>query len=124
MDVVVVDRIVSAEVPNEDDPLYEIVLGHMVHGPCGTMACAGRPSPCMDDDGKCKKGYPKEWAEETQEHSNGYPVYRRRNDGKSFIKSGKQLDSRWIVPYNRYLLLKYNAHIDVEICTKKCKIYL
>jgi len=70
----------------------------------------------MRDDGKCKKNYPREWSEETTQHSNGHPIYRRRNDGRYVTKSGRDLDNRWVVPYNRYLL-KYNAHINVEICT-------
>ena len=30
---------------------------------------------------------------------------------------GCLLDNRWVVPYNSFLLLKYNANINVEICT-------
>ena len=116
-DIATIDKYVSAEVPQEGDPLREIVIAHMVHGPCGTLGCAGRPAPCMDENGECKKGYPRDWAEESRQHTNGYPVYRRRNDGRSFVKYGKCLDNRWIVPHNRYLSLKYNAHINVEICT-------
>ena len=53
----------------------------------------------------------------------GYPHYRRRNDGKCVTKKDISLDNRWVVPYNPYLSKKYNAHINVEICSsiKSCK---
>jgi len=89
----------------------------MMHGPCGSLSCAGCPSPCMDEDGKCKIHYPRDWCEETRQHPNGYPLHRRRDDGRSIDKSGRELDNRWVVPHNRYLLLKFDAHINVEICT-------
>ena len=32
-------------------------------------------------------------------------------------------DNRWVVPYNPFMCLKYNCHINLEICTsvKACK---
>ena len=40
-----------------------------------------------------------------------------------WIKKGIQLDNRYVVPYHPYLSKKYNAHINVEICSSKksCK---
>ena len=66
-------------------------------------------------NGKCSKGYPKEFQETISNNDNGYPIYRRRNN-KALIKE-TIIDNSWIVPYNPYLTLKYNAHINVEICS-------
>ncbi|XP_027180792.1 uncharacterized protein LOC113779417 [Coffea eugenioides] len=30
---------------------------------------------------------------------------------------GHEVDNRWVVPYNPYLLAKFNCHINVEICS-------
>ena len=43
-------------------------------------------------------------------------MYNHRNNGRTVIVNGIQLDNKWVVPYNPYLLLKYNAHINIEIC--------
>ena len=90
----------------------------MMHGPCGV---ANPNSPCMED-GKCTKKFPKDFTEVTME-CDGYPQYRRRDDGKYIMKNGVPLDNRHIVPYNPYLSKKYNAHINVEICStiNSCK---
>ncbi len=56
-----IDKVVSAELPNkETDPdLYNLVLQHMVHGPCGTMDPKAR---CMKANKQgvkyCKYLYP------------------------------------------------------------------
>src|SRR5437764_7768064 len=109
------DRLVCAEIPDENDQpkLFETVSKRMVHGPCGVF---NPESPCMVD-GKCSKKYHREFADVTSTNKHGYPVYRRRNDGRKITRGSHVLDNRWIVPYNPYLCQKYDCHINVEICS-------
>lgn len=86
----------------------------MLHGPCGPQ---NPKSTCMENK-RCTKYFPKKFSDITIIDSDGYPVYRRRDNGV-FVQKGKSfLDSRFVVPYNRTLLLKYNAHINVEYCNQ------
>ena len=113
-----IDTIISAEIPDPatDPVLYDIVRKTMVHGPCGVL---NSKSVCMSE-GKCTKDYPKDFREETSFAQDGYPHYRRRDNGRT-ARTGYndqyEVDNRWIVPYNPYLLCKYGAHINVEACT-------
>ena len=109
------DSIVCAEIPDPvlQPRLYSIVKRCMVHGPCGV---AKRNAPCMRN-GSCSKKFPKGFSTVTTTANDGYPLYRRRDNKRSAEVCGTLLDNRWIVPYNPFLLLKYNAHINVEICT-------
>ena len=75
----------------------------MMHGPCGY---ANPRSPCMVND-KCIKPFRKKFYEETTIDEEGFPNYRRRNDGKTIVKNGITLDNRYFVPYNVDLLVKY-----------------
>ena len=113
-DVETLDCLISAEIPdrNTEPELYDAVKAHMIHGPCGAL---NPRSPCMAD-GKCSKSFPKQFREETAMDVDGYPLYRRRNNGRTMTVAGHEIDSRWVVPYNRFLLLKFGAHINVEHC--------
>jgi hypothetical protein len=109
-----IDQFVSAEIPDEAEHprLHEIVSRSMTHGPCGDN---NRYAPCMED-GKCKKQFPKQFNETTKPNVDGYPMYRRRSAARATVRR-VVIDNRYIVPYSPYLLLKYNAHINVEVCT-------
>ena len=116
-----IDSIISAEIPNKNsDPLlYQIVNQFMIHGPCGQL---NQNSPCMRG-GKCSKFFPKQYKSETIFETNAFPVYRRRDDPSKFvIKNGMQIDNSFVVPYNSDLLLRYNAHINVESCCQSMLI--
>ena len=109
-----IDSAVSAEIPDQGTHLnaYETVTRSLVHGPCGAE---NLNAPCMED-GKCTKRYPKAFANQTSADADGYPVYRRRDDGQFFVDAkGRRVDNRWMVPHNIYLGCKYDAHINVEV---------
>jgi hypothetical protein len=82
----------------------------MVHGPCKPYV---RYSPCMTD-GCCSKFYPEQFTEHTTILENGFSQYARPNNGLVVIKNGIVVDNRFIVPHNIDLVIKYQAHINVN----------
>ncbi|XP_035831868.1 uncharacterized protein LOC110869885 [Helianthus annuus] len=111
-----IDPFISAEIPdkNEDPELYSLVSDFMIHGPCGH---ANKKCPCMVGN-RCSKNFPKKFLESTSIDSDGFPVYRRRDSGHTVVKKGVTLDNRSVVPYNKKLLKRYQAHINVEWCNQ------
>ena len=124
-----VDNIVSAELPpspyqegiTEEEkahrkPLWDIVLTNMIHGPCGQH---NPKCQCMEN-GACTKKFPKPFSKETiVDEDISHPIYRRRSPqdgGLTAEKGGKTIDNSWVVPYNPYCTIRYNCHINVEIC--------
>ena len=113
-----VDSLLSAEFPDEETQpeLFNLVKSLMVHTPCGNEH-NNPDSPCIID-GKCSKGFPKQFRDQTTVNTDSYSNLRRRDTGKKF-KVGRgasehEVDNRWVVPYCAYLLWRYHCHINVE----------
>lgn len=108
-----IDMVVSAEIPSRESPrLRQIVTRCLMHGPCGS---GNSGASCMAN-GECTKQFPKPFNKKTVPNTRGYPVYRRRPGEQAQVR-GKLMDNSHVVPYSPYLTLKYNAHINVEVCT-------
>ena len=109
------DEFICAEIPDpEKHPrLHEYVSKHMIHGPCYLYKSCLR-------NGECTKYFPKQLQNQTTNSKGGYPLYRRRKDGhtcNSVLNNSVTVNNSYVVPYNPGLLLKYNCHINVEICS-------
>ncbi|XP_076943656.1 uncharacterized protein LOC143613971 [Bidens hawaiensis] len=115
-----IDKFVSSEIPDKltEPDLYQLVSDHMLHGPCGE---ANPSCSCMIDR-ECSKNFPKRFQSETSIDSKGFPIYKRRDNGRYVVKKGINLDNRSVVPYNKILLRKYQAHINVEWCNQEGSI--
>ncbi|ONL99141.1 Helicase [Zea mays] len=109
------DHLISAEIPDKKKypELYKMVIKHMMHGPCGLL---NPKCPCTKGRASCENHYPRAFSNATSQGKDSYPIYRRRDDGRKETVRGCELDNRWVVPYNPYLLRLFNCHINVEAC--------
>ncbi|KAF8047520.1 hypothetical protein N665_2976s0001 [Sinapis alba] len=112
-----VDRIISVELPNkEEDPKgYNLVSKHMIHGPCGVI----KPkSPCIEKN-VCTKKYLRPYNDYTSIDKSGYVLYRRRRDEIAYVvKDGVVMNNISVILHNIDILQKYEAHINVEWCSR------
>ena len=112
-----IDDWIQCQIPDEEeDPeYYELVKKHMVHGPCGKR---NPNAPCMilNKSGAkvCRAGFPKPFNEKTHLQQNGYPNYARPNNGRVIRKGSNVFTNQDVVAHNRYVLLKYKCHCNVE----------
>ena len=83
-----------------------------MHGPCGELD----PQCVCMQNGKCKKKVPKPLQQQTHFSVTGYPLYRRHGEHRAELRCHAVNDS-WVVPYNPHLLMKFNCHMNVEVCT-------
>ncbi|XP_074313714.1 uncharacterized protein LOC141648904 [Silene latifolia] len=109
------DLHVCTEIPDEstNPHLYTAVINHMMHGPCGIDFPS---NPCKRNR-QCKNHYPRDFCDFTMNGRNSYPIYRRREDGRFFYIRESWLDNRWVVPYNPFLLARFDCHLNVEVCS-------
>ena len=107
---------------DQAEKLRVLVLKNMVHGPCGKDKPEARCmyNPQGEITGVCHKSFPKQFMKDTiWDEAQSYATYRRRkpeDGGDEVVQHNRTINNSWIVPHSPYLLLRYNCHINVEIC--------
>ena len=85
-----IDEVVCAELPNPSwdvtGELTDVVISTMTHSPCGEnypdALCMVRKTPTSPL--RCSKNFLKPFTASTIVNDEGYPEYRRRDDGRTF----------------------------------------
>ena len=96
------DEISDTEEKAERQRLEQIVLDCMVHNQCGE---SNPHAQCMEN-GRCSKGFPKDFQKQTcVDPDNYYATYRRRSPadgGRTLTHKGRVIDNSWVIPYNPF----------------------
>ncbi|XP_065645770.1 uncharacterized protein LOC136076223 [Hydra vulgaris] len=87
-----INNLICTEIPDPvvNRELYGIIKTCTIHGLCGIL---NPNSPCIKD-GVCSKNYPKKFNANTVAVHNGYPQYRRRDDGLVINIKGNNVDNQ------------------------------
>jgi hypothetical protein len=80
----------------------------MLNGPCS-------PEHCLENR-QCKKHFPKSFCPQTLMKDNGYPEYARPDNGRTIQKNNIIFTNKDLVPHPPELLVKFNCHINLEVC--------
>jgi hypothetical protein len=104
-----IDLIVSAEIPDEkkEPVLHKLVCQFQLHGPCQSYNCWNGKN--------FKSGFPKPYLQRTVVINGAYPTYLRRDTGVTVKKNGHDYNHSSGIPYNKFLTLMFEAHINAEI---------
>ncbi len=102
--------------------LRRIVESQLTHDSCDVWNSSAL---CMKDNSKdservCKKKFSKSYQIEIMIQFDDYSSYKRCQNNHIWMKhvndKDVHLNNTWVILYNSYLIHKYSAHINVEIC--------
>jgi len=113
--VVNIDQICCAEIPDPvaNPLLYTVVITNIIHRKCGELN--KKAVYIKNKNETCRAKFPKAFLNQTIITEDSYPRYRRRNNRRR-VKIGPHVyTNQDIVPYNPYLSLRFNAHINIKI---------
>jgi hypothetical protein len=114
-----IDDVISAEIPDAAaEPEYHaLVVKHMLHPRCDVDMSAGCRKDKNGNMCDCSRHYPMPMSPTTVLIPDAYPRYRRRGQFIATARDGRFISDDWVVAHNKFLLLRYQCHINTEVCT-------
>lgn len=108
-----IDQLILLELsdPIRYPKFFGVVSTYMIYGQCGRTFSR---SSCIKD-GYCTKYYPKTFNSTTVIKDSRYSSYRRQDIE---VITEKKMSNRNVIPYNTYLLMSYQPHVNIESCNK------
>jgi hypothetical protein len=115
-----IDKYIYAEIPdpNKNPILFQKVTKHHLHNPCQR---SNHMMSCQGSNGLCKDHFPKQFTDNTIQDKEGWTIYKRRSVSMGGFTVSKKIRGKEylftnedVIPYNPYLFLKYDCHINVE----------
>ncbi|CAM9396698.1 unnamed protein product [Heterosigma akashiwo] len=109
-----IERVITCELadPESHPRLFQLQAKCMMHS-CGTPE---NPLACSVS-GSCKYGYPHKFCDSTQLRKGAYPLWKRRDQGRSHTGAGgREFTNRDLLPTNPWLILLAAAHVFFELC--------
>ena len=120
-----IGNIISAKLPPLSHPMNKIVVKLMMNVPCGP-GYNTKLGSCKDSkDGSYQQNVPKQFNSGAVLGNGSFTDYHRRSPTEDRHTTKKwvlplngyvEVNNRWVVPYNLYLLKKFDLHINVECC--------
>ena len=118
-----IDGVVHSEIPDkEKNPLlHSVITSNNIHGHSTAYSVLARRG--MDKTTTAPKDFPKLLPNSIILGNNSFPEYRWRTPNsvgnthtiKKGSKQEQTIDNRWLVPYNPFLSVRHQAHINVEV---------
>ena len=106
--------------------LFALICVNMIHNLCNQPHShdSDNSISCLNHDNQCKKQFSKKLHADTQlENVDSYSLYCCHEFITFSIPDDSTINNWWIISYNSYLLLKYSAHMNIEICASVMSAY-
>ena len=108
------DDVARAAIPDPEkgNAIRHTITTSLMRGPFGSL----KPNAACMEGGSCAMGCQGRFIDATVEPQS-FPEYKRPGDGRTVLKRGLGMSNHRVVPHTPRRASKYNAQINVDVCS-------